>query len=81
MMQPDGSIIVPLSPLGSASQVDGCQASNLKKARRVRLLLDARTELTNEELEVRPPVCPRLPAYPSSAESARKLSRGSSRAA
>ena len=63
MMQLDGSIIVPLSPLGSASQVDGGQAPNLKKARRVRLLLDARTELTNEELEVHSPICFRLSAY------------------
>ncbi|KAI0094873.1 Rec8 like protein-domain-containing protein [Irpex rosettiformis] len=54
MMQPDGSVVVPLSPFGSASQADGDYwgpESNLKKPRRVRLLLDARTELTNEELE------------------------------
>ena len=55
---PEGSIILPLSPLGqspgsraqdAAGPVTGKQP---KKGKRVRLLLDARTELTNEELEV-----------------------------
>ncbi|KAF7791880.1 hypothetical protein EIP86_002904 [Pleurotus ostreatoroseus] len=54
---PEGSIILPLSPLGqspgsraqdAAGPVTGKQP---KKGKRVRLLLDARTELTNEELE------------------------------
>lgn len=51
MIQPDGSVIVPFSPVGS--QAEGGQDPSTKKPRRVRLLLDARTELTNEELEVR----------------------------
>ncbi|KAI0692763.1 Rec8 like protein-domain-containing protein [Cytidiella melzeri] len=50
-LQPDGSIIVPLSPFGTATQVNVGEAPAAKKPRRVRLLLDARTELTNEELE------------------------------
>jgi meiotic recombination protein REC8, fungi type len=48
----DGSIILPLSPLGSQCRPEDEQRKQLKKSKRVRLLLDARTELTNEELEV-----------------------------
>lgn len=52
----DGSIIYPLSPLGSQAGEGGQgDQPKQKKAKRVRLLLDARTELTNEELEVRRP--------------------------
>ena len=51
-MQPDGSVVVPFSPVGSAGQAEGGEERGAKKPRRVRLLLDARTELTNEELEV-----------------------------
>lgn len=53
----DGSIVLPLSPLGSQADGEtdlrGEQQKRPKKGKRVRLLLDARTELTNEELEVR----------------------------
>ena len=48
---------MPLSPLGDhhQSSIDGADRAQLKrskKSKQVRLLLDARTELTNEELEV-----------------------------
>ena len=51
----EGSVVVPLSPL-NASPGPGEDTEAPKKPKRgkqVRLLLDARTELTNEELEVR----------------------------
>ena len=45
-----------MSPLGSQADprgdANGEQQKQPKKGKRVRLLLDARTELTNEELEV-----------------------------
>ncbi|GJE86137.1 Rad21/Rec8 family protein [Phanerochaete sordida] len=51
----EGSIILPLSPLGSQADRDGAAGGDPqqkpRKGKRVRLLLDARTELTNEELE------------------------------
>lgn len=63
--QPDGSIIVPLLPLTPIRDGDvemqpnpddslqgEAQPKLKKKAKRVRLLLDARTELTDEELKV-----------------------------
>lgn len=48
---PEGSIILPLSPLGTQAG-DEAEPQGHRKGKRVRLLLDARTELTNEELEV-----------------------------
>lgn len=54
-IQQNGSIILPLSPLGTAAvngQEDGT-ALPARTTKRVRLLLDARTELTNAELEAR----------------------------
>ena len=49
------SIVVPLSPLNPDSGLEtneqGVEAVR-KKTKRVRLLLDSRTELTNEELQV-----------------------------
>lgn len=61
----EGSVIVPLSPLDGSQQMngdggDGQQTRQPKKTKHVRLLLDARTELTNEELEVS-----RVPLYKS----------------
>ncbi|KZT65163.1 hypothetical protein DAEQUDRAFT_769100 [Daedalea quercina L-15889] len=64
-VQPDGSIIVPLMPLTPIQgediemqpnpddplQQDEVQKKPQRKAKRVRLLLDARTELTDEELK------------------------------
>ena len=52
-------MIVPLSPLNNSQNQDGqghaTEENNKTKSKKkqVRLLLDARTELTNEELEVR----------------------------
>lgn len=53
VLGPEGSIILPLSPLGTqdAQAGDENQGKGQRKHKRVRLLLDARTELTNEELE------------------------------
>lgn len=50
-MRGDGSVIVPLSPVNAGQEDQAGPAK--KKTKRVRLLLDARTELTNEELQVR----------------------------
>ena len=47
----DGSVIVPLSPVNAETEDQG--GPTKKKTKRVRLLLDARTELTNEELQVK----------------------------
>lgn len=54
VLGPEGSIILPLSPLGTQDGRGGdeTQGKGQRKHKRVRLLLDARTELTNEELEV-----------------------------
>ncbi len=53
MTPPNGSIILPLSPF-NLSPIRGEEEVGRpqKRKKRVRLLLDARTELTNEELEV-----------------------------
>ncbi|KZT02692.1 uncharacterized protein LAESUDRAFT_661292 [Laetiporus sulphureus 93-53] len=53
---PEGSIIVPLIPFSPDRNGDGVingapNKPTLRKAKRVRLLLDARTELTDEELK------------------------------
>lgn len=46
-------IIVPLSPVAPASETPEQEAEMAqRKTKRVRLLLDSRTELTNEELQV-----------------------------
>ncbi|KAI0076094.1 hypothetical protein K474DRAFT_1708496 [Panus rudis PR-1116 ss-1] len=52
----DGSVVVPLSPLrpdDADNQLgeDATEGPVKRKGKRVRLLLDARTELTNEELQ------------------------------
>ena len=47
----DGSVVVPLSPVNAETEDQG--GPTKKKTKRVRLLLDARTELTNEELQVK----------------------------
>lgn len=49
----DGSIVVPLLPLNAELGMEEQEgdAPAKKKTKRVRLLLDARTELTNEELQ------------------------------
>lgn len=54
----EGSIVLPLAPLSPVLDLDeqalaDGQMQPERKTRRVRLLLDSRTELTNEELEVR----------------------------
>lgn len=54
----EGSIVLPLAPLSPVLDLDeqalaDGQIRPERKTKRVRLLLDSRTELTNEELEVR----------------------------
>ncbi|KAI0801231.1 Rec8 like protein-domain-containing protein [Fomes fomentarius] len=56
-LPPTGSVIVPLapfSPRGSNTHLDPAEVGKgfQRKAKRVRLLLDARTELTDEELKM-----------------------------
>ena len=57
-------MIVPLSPLDNSqdqqgqAHATGDSEKSKSKKKQVRLLLDARTELTNEELEVRGVVHP-----------------------
>ncbi|KAJ3551713.1 hypothetical protein NM688_g4549 [Phlebia brevispora] len=57
VFHPEGSIILPLSPLNPSprpsdkAEGDELNAKQSRRPKRVRLLLDARTELTNEELE------------------------------
>ncbi|EIW64648.1 uncharacterized protein TRAVEDRAFT_42055 [Trametes versicolor FP-101664 SS1] len=59
-LPPAGTVIVPLAPfsphgsdgLAEAAQIDLAGQPVVRKAKRVRLLLDARTELTDDELKM-----------------------------